>query len=1231
MKDETDPADSCRQEAEARYRSLFEESRDMIHMFDLDCRIIDVNQAELDALGYKREELIGRPVVELVSPEFRKEAKKRCKRLLLGDRIECMQMALLARDGGCVHVEASASPQFDNGRVVAGRAILRDIGDRIEAQQKSDLLASFPTFNPAPLMRVDAEGRVVYANPAAMTIFGSGFTGSDVRLVPGLNKLDVEACVRSGSQLLLFGELGDMSIQWVVQGVAEFGLLHIYGNDITERRSIEQRYRNLVEMMPDAVAVHQDGRIVYNNAVCAAMFGYDSPDGMLGVEIMQHVHPDYRKLVAQRAGDVAAGMESLPTIEEKMLRRDGSEFWAEVSAGRVEHEGRPASQVVVRDISERKQAERRLLESERRLQASQAIGHVGTWDWNPLSGELVWSDETYRILGFVPGEITPSYELFLSLLDANDREQLRMAVDAALHQQQSYSLDCRVIRRDGSERLAHAQGRVELSPAGEPVRMLGIFEDITERRQAEQRLQLTQFSLDHAPDAVYWMEPDGRFLYVNEAACHMLGYSREALLGMGVRDIDPGLPDGIPPEMAEATKQGRSFLIETTHRTRDGRIIPVEVMVGCFEYMGKDYHCSFVRDISGRKAADLALRGSEYRYRHLVDLMPDGIVLAEEGRVVFANPEALRLFGFGAGEAIGQPILERIHPDDRAAAAQRVQQLLKDRQGVNPLIEERMLRKDGSEFIAEAASSYLEYAGRPGVLVVLRDISERKAAEKKLQTIVTASPVPTVVTRHADGKVLFSNAEARRMFGVADEGEAFMISAPQVYVRPEDCYQMLAGLQESGVFKGEFELIRKNGEAFWALFSARSMEFGGEQAIIVMLIDTTAQRSLEEQFRQAQKMESVGTLVGGIAHDFNNMLAGMLGQLYLVRYELQEGELDAANVGRMVERINAVDKQGRLAADVIAQLMTFARKGQVVLDRLDVNRLVADAMRLHRVSIPENIVVRAHLGDAMEVEGDAGMIQQMLLNLLTNARDALEHQSDPCINITLARIVPDAAFLKANAEFHAGAYASLEVRDNGCGISKEQISRIFDPFYTTKSVGKGSGLGLAMLYGGMQTHHGHVLVESEPGQGSCFSLYFPLLGWGGKADEQEAQVLTRGSGQTVLLADDEPVLTEVIEQALKLTGYRVLTARNGEEAVLCFKENQAQISLAILDVVMPVKGGLEAAEEMRRIVPNLPIIFHTGYGSEAKLDAVQAWKRCRTLKKPVNIEQLSHIVAELLA
>jgi len=723
-------------------------------------------------------------------------------------------------------------------------------------------------------------------------------------------------------------------------------------------------------------------------------------------------------------------------------------------------------------------------------------------------------------------------------------------------------------------------------------------------------------------------------VWVSDAITKMLGYDQHECLHKDGRlsHVHPDDRQKVLAEMASLLEKGE---LEHSYRFLNKSGDPVWVRDHMRLTKDED---GLPLEIIGSMLDMSQARHSDDQYRSLFNDALDMIqIIDAEGRITDINPAALERLGYAREEMIGRSMFDLSHFKN----ADDCRQCFAKLGGNCPNIGcERLLESRAGEkiWVEVSASAQLDAAGNIiSVREIMHDITQRKiageasrASEQRLQTILMDSPVPTVVNRLSDGEVLFFNAEAKLMFGLADDQDVLGLFSPQMYVHSDEQAEIVSSLESSGMFKGELEMRRLNGDNIWVLVSARTMQFGDEKASISLLIDTTAQRSLEMQFRQAQKMESVGTLVGGIAHDFNNMLAGMLGQLYLVRHELESKDFDADYIVHAVERIREVENQGRLAAEVIAQLMTFARKGQVVMERLDVNRLVADAMRLHRVAIPENITMNAHLGDTLEVVGDVGMIQQVLLNLLTNARDALEDRPRPHIDISLFRFEPNTAFLKAHTEFEDIDYACLAVQDNGCGMSKQQIDRIFDPFFTTKPVGKGTGLGLSMLYGAIQTHYGHVLVDSTPGEGTCFSLYFPLLDDAGDIEEKAADVLVRGGGQCILLADDEKGLLEVISHSLKLIGYRVMTVYNGEEAVRCFTDNSDQIDLIMLDVVMPVKGGVDAAHEIRKFDDDVPIIFHTGYGDEVKLNELQIFEHYEIVKKPANIERLSAIIADLL-
>lgn len=379
----------------------------------------------------------------------------------------------------------------------------------------------------------------------------------------------------------------------------------------------------------------------------------------------------------------------------------------------------------------------------------------------------------------------------------------------------------------------------------------------------------------------------------------------------------------------------------------------------------------------------------------------------------------------------------------------------------------------------------------------------------------------------------------------------------------------------------------------------------------------------EMKYQQAQKMEALGTLVGGIAHDFNNMLSGISANLYLL-----QRNSDSPDVKKRVDKIGDLTMH---AADMIRQLMTFARKEDVQLKVFDLRLFVKEAYKLARISIPEHIRCECMFEtEAQLIRGEATQIQQILMNLMNNARDAVKESKDPFISVSLTPAIIEEVLIKNQQEVKPGHYTILSVQDNGCGIGADKIDRIFEPFFTTKEVGSGTGLGLSMVYGAVQSHGGYIDVVSYPGSGTRFSIYFPLL------DEQhqvalEQQKVEVGEGETILLVDDEDELLEVTEQLLTVLGYRVKIARNGVQAVELYTQHANEIDLVLMDVVMPVMGGVTAADKMCQINPDVRILFMTGYDKdhETTCELVNDWQN--VLNKPLDVKLLSSTIRKHLS
>ncbi len=388
--------------------------------------------------------------------------------------------------------------------------------------------------------------------------------------------------------------------------------------------------------------------------------------------------------------------------------------------------------------------------------------------------------------------------------------------------------------------------------------------------------------------------------------------------------------------------------------------------------------------------------------------------------------------------------------------------------------------------------------------------------------------------------------------------------------------------------------------------------------------DITEQKMLEEKLRQAQKMESVGTLVGGVAHEFNNTLAGITGRLYLAKSS-------AENNPDVIRHIDKVSTLSFRAAEMIQQLLTFSRKGPVQMKAFDLSVFSKETLKLHRFSIPENIKVEAHFSHyALPIVGDATQLQQILVNLLHNARDALIETSKPQINVTIELFEADKSFMTVHPNQGEKHFAHLMVEDNGCGISESDRANIFDPFFTTKEVGKGTGLGLAMVYGAIQTHNGIIEVDSELDKGTCMHIYIPLASAASENEQITEAQPVHGRGESILFVDDEAELRETGREVLESLGYTILEASNGVEAVEIFTANQSSIGLVIMDIVMPEMGGFEAATAMKAHDKDVKIIFCTGYDKEDVLDDINVMDN-PVITKPYSIDSISRMIREALS
>ncbi len=389
--------------------------------------------------------------------------------------------------------------------------------------------------------------------------------------------------------------------------------------------------------------------------------------------------------------------------------------------------------------------------------------------------------------------------------------------------------------------------------------------------------------------------------------------------------------------------------------------------------------------------------------------------------------------------------------------------------------------------------------------------------------------------------------------------------------------------------------------------------------------DVSEQESLEAKFHQSQKMESIGTLVGGLAHDFNNMLSGMLGNIYLAKSS-------ARSIPKVVEKLKHAEQLGFHAGEMVAQLLAFARKGKMTMKQFSLSSFVKEAYKLAKVSISEDIKLSCDIcREPLKVKGDSTLLQQVLMNLMNNARDAVAECSDPEIRIALNYFTADEQFKRLHPDLKAVEFAHLSVSDNGGGIEQANQNKVFEPFFTTKEMGKGTGLGLAMTYGAIRSHDGMIELQSEFGKGTTFHIYLPLCELGAKELDSHQEAVLKGSEETILLVDDEEELLSVAAAVLHSLNYRVIKAADGVKAIEVFQQHCDDIDLVILDVVMPNMGGMEAAQKIQQINPQIKIIFTSGYDRDNVLKQSSDSASIPILPKPFSPQSLSQIVHQQLS
>jgi len=467
----------------------------------------------------------------------------------------------------------------------------------------------------------------------------------------------------------------------------------------------------------------------------------------------------------------------------------------------------------------------------------------------------------------------------------------------------------------------------------------------------------------------------------------------------------------------------------------------------------------------------------------------------------------------------------------------------------------------------------------------------------------------------------YVNAATCRLYGyAADELARLGLQDLCASTSPCDAPGIWQRLRQGGSERLEAVHVRKDGTPVPVELSVNRVEFDGRPYLAGFIRDLTQQRRLEAQLLQSQKMEAIGTLAGGIAHDFNNILTAIAGEAELTRAELPPDHPVREGLERILQA-------GRRAAALVRQILAFSRKQTAERRAILLQDVVLEALKLLRASLPVTIDVRTNIVPATDrVLADPAQLHQVLVNLCTNAAHAIGDRGG-LLEVSQETVWIDPETARALRPLREGRHVRLSVHDSGCGMDRETISRIFEPFYTTKDPGQGTGLGLAVVHGIMESHDGAVSVYSEPNAGTVFHLYFPVVGGEGAAEEGPVGAVPRGDGRRVLLVDDEVTLVELGSRMLRSLGYEVTSFEGPARALAAFRAHPRAFDVAVTDLTMPGMTGIALAEQLHALRPDLPVIVTTGYGGDqVRARLADAGLRGEVLSKPFSLDALGQAI-----
>lgn len=884
--------------------------------------------------------------------------------------------------------------------------------------------------------------------------------------------------------------------------------------------------------------------------------------------------------------------------------------------------------------SELKMTQRALRISEEKYKAILENIEDGFYEVDLTGSFTSFNDSMCKILGYTKDELIGMNNR--RYMDKDNAKKVFKAFNTVYKTGQPYkAFDWELIRNDGSRCYVETSVALKRDSTSKPIGFQGIARDITERKRAEKSLKASKENyhaiFESVNDAIMIHDAKtGTPLDLNTKMVELLGYDKKEFAQMKVVDWSHGDPVVRQKEVMQRLKDaalGNPQLFEWPAIRKDNKLIWVEVNLKEAHIGGYKCVIAVVRDITTRKKAEKRIKESEKKYRNLYSNAQVGLARTRisDGKVLECNEKMAQIFGYSQVEEF---IKEYVFSDNYVNPALRERMLdTVSKTGIINNFEAEFYGKDKSKVWVRFDTRIYSNDGYMEDVVV--DITERRIAEEALRKneekyrllVENANDAILIIQ---DERIKFFNPFALKLTGYsADE---FMDISFKKFIHPQDRARVVDRYRKridgkDPVSTYNCRLISKQHETIWAQVNAVRTQWEEKEATLTFLRDITELKQAESRLQHTERMESLGTLAGGIAHDFNNILSAIIGYTELSLIDVDNGTI-------LEKNLKEINKAGTRARDLVKQILAFARQSDEEQKPLQVNIIANEVLKLIQSTTPTTIEVRENIQSDSVIIGNPSQVHQIFMNLCTNAVQAME-DAGGILEVVLTDVTLSDQLPLQLSGLKSGNYMKITVSDTGPGISPDIIDSIFEPYFTTKGVGEGTGMGLALVHGIVESYGGKITVDSKLGCGVIFSIYLPITTGDEYQPTHEKNDLATGF-EKILFIDDEMSIADIGRQLLERLGYQVTLRTSSIEALELFRSKPYEFDLVITDMTMPNMSGDALAAELINIRPDISIILCTGYSKQISEKTAAKIGIKAFAYKPIVTEDLAKIVRSVL-